>query len=81
MLVSYFKKFFVILFCFTFFSAQYNISISAPVKKGNKIGTVEILDENDKLITEGDVTVDKDIKKANFFDYLAMNFKTIIQGK
>ena len=33
MIVSYFKKFFVILFCFTFFSAQYNISISAPVKK------------------------------------------------
>ena len=54
--------------------------IEAPITKKDIIGTVEILDENNKLITEGDVVVDKDIKKANFFDYLSMNFKTIIQG-
>lgn len=64
---------------------EYKISlninkIKAPVKKGDVVGTVEIMDNNGKLILEENVTVNKNIKKANFFNYLKRNIKTITSG-
>ena len=54
--------------------------IKAPVKKGNIIGKVEILDEEGRLVAEKDVTVNKTIKKSNYFDYLKKNYKKITLG-
>lgn len=54
--------------------------VIAPLKKGDKVGTAEILDNDGKLIMEVDVTVKKDIKKANYFDYIKKNLKTITTG-
>ena len=54
--------------------------IIAPVKKGDVVGTVEILDKEGKLIAEKDVTVEKNIDKANYFDYFKKNYKKITMG-
>lgn len=54
--------------------------VIAPLKKGDKVGTAEILDNDGKLIMEVDVTVKKDIKKANYFDYIKKNLETITTG-
>ena len=54
--------------------------ITAPVRKGDKIGIVEIINKDGKIITEADVTVVKNIDKANYFDYLKKNLRSILQG-
>jgi len=49
---------------------SYNVhvdNLEAPIKKGDKIGTIEILESNN-IIKEVDLTVDEDIEKANIFD-------------
>ena len=55
-------------------------NINAPVKKGDIVGKAEIMDNNGKLIAEKDVTVVKDIKKANYLDYIKKNFKVVTLG-
>ena len=55
--------------------------IKAPVKVGDIVGTAEIIDSEGNIIDEVDVTVEKDIKKANILDYLLRNLKTIGFGK
>ena len=42
-------------------------SIKAPIKKGEKVGTLDIY-ENEKKIDQIEVTVKTDVKKANFLD-------------
>ena len=54
--------------------------IKAPVKVGDIVGKVQILDKNGKLITEENVTVTKDVNKANYFDYLKKNYRVITSG-
>ena len=54
--------------------------IKAPVKTGDKVGTAEILDNDGKFVMESDVTVTKNIDKANYFDYLKKNLKIINTG-
>ncbi|MBE6161246.1 MAG: D-alanyl-D-alanine carboxypeptidase [Firmicutes bacterium] len=54
--------------------------VEAPVKKGQVVGKAEIVDKEGKIISEEDVTVTKDIKKADFFDYVKKNYKTITMG-
>lgn len=54
--------------------------ITAPVKKGDVVGKAEIMDNDGKLVTEKDVTVVKDILKANYFDYIKKNYKNITLG-
>ena len=55
--------------------------IKAPVKVGDIVGTAEIIDSEGNIVDEVDVTVEKDIKKANILDYMLINLKTIGFGK
>lgn len=57
-----------------------NNKLKAPIKVGDKVGKLEILDNNNKLITEGDITITKNVKKASYFDYLIRNIKISISG-
>ncbi len=62
----------------------FNIKVSkikAPVKKGDVVGQAEIIDNEGNIVDEVDVTVDQDINKANLWDYLFKNFKTLASGK
>ncbi len=61
-----------------------NISIDkieAPVKKGDKVGVAEILDNEGNLVTKVGITVNKDIKKANLWDYFKRNLNMLLGGK
>lgn len=63
---------------------KYNIkidSLEAPLKKGDKVGTVKIVDEEGTLVKEASITVIEDIKKAGFFDYFKKNFRESLIGK
>ena len=55
--------------------------IKAPVNKNDKIGTAEIIDQDGNIVDEVDLTVKESIKKANIFDYMLRNIKTITAGK
>lgn len=55
--------------------------IKAPVKVGDVVGTAEIIDSEGNIVDKVDVTVEKDIKKANILDYMLRNLKTIGFGK
>ena len=56
-------------------------TIKAPVKKGAIVGSAEIIDNEGNIVDEVDVTVNKDILKANLFDYILRNFKMFARGK
>ena len=56
-------------------------TIKAPVKKGDIVGTAEIIDNNGNIIDEVDVTVKEDIKKATLLDYLIRNITIFSKGK
>lgn len=63
---------------------KYNYKIKkdkvvAPLKSGDKVGTL-IIYANDIKIKEYDLTIDKDVKKANYFDYFKKNMKYFIRG-
>lgn len=55
--------------------------IKAPVKLGDIVGSAEIIDAEGNIIDEVNVTVKKEIKKANLLDYLIRNIKIIGAGK
>lgn len=60
--------------------SKYNFKIDiekivAPVKKGNVIGKVQILNEDNKIINEVDITVKEDVKKANIWDLFLRNLR------
>lgn len=62
----------------------YNLKIDklkAPLKKGNKVGTVEILDNEGLIVREEEVTIESDITKSSFIGMVLENFLTIIRGK
>lgn len=57
-----------------------NISkITAPVKKGDKVGTINIIEDN-TIISTIDATVKEDIAKANILTIYLRNLKEIISG-
>lgn len=57
-----------------------NISkIIAPVKKGDKVGTIDIIEDNN-IISTIDATVKEDITKANILTIYLRNLKDIISG-
>lgn len=62
------------------FNLKVNV-IKAPVKKGDVVGTAEIIDSKNNIVDEVDVTVNETIYKANIFDYLLKNFKLVVGGK
>jgi len=55
--------------------------LKAPLKIGDKVGTVEIIDNEGHIIDEVEITVDENVKKASLFDYLVRNFKIVSGGK
>jgi len=55
--------------------------IKAPIKKDSEVGTAEIIDNEGNIIKEVKIIIKEDIVKANFWDYLKMNLKTITSGK
>ncbi len=54
-------------------------TIKAPVKKGDKVGKIEVI-ENNQVIMETIATVDTNIKKANIFTIYLRDLKDIISG-
>lgn len=62
----------------------YNLKIDklkAPLKKGTKVGTIEILDNEGLIVREEEVTIESDITKSSFIGMVLENFLTIIRGK
>ena len=53
--------------------------IIAPVKKGDKVGTIDIIEDNN-IISTIDATVKEDISKANFLTIYLRNLKELIRG-
>ncbi len=53
--------------------------IIAPIKKGDKVGTIDIIEDNN-IISTIDATVKEDISKANFLTIYLRNLKEIISG-
>ena len=51
--------------------------IVAPVNKGDKVGTIDILEDN-KVISTIEATVKEDINKASIFTILYRNIKNIV---
>ena len=49
--------------------------ITAPVKKGDVIGKVKVLDDKGILISEVDITVNENVLKANLWDLFKRNLK------
>ena len=53
--------------------------LKAPIKKGDVVGKIKVI-ENGNIISEADVTVDKNIDKAGYFTMLIRNLKEIISA-
>lgn len=53
--------------------------IIAPVKKGDKVGTIDVIEDNN-IISTIDATVKEDILKANILTIYLRNLKEIISG-
>lgn len=63
-------------------SYEYKINVDkvkAPIKKGDVIGNLEILDNGNVAYTV-DLTVKEDVEKSSFFNILKDNFKIIFCG-
>ena len=54
--------------------------ISAPIKKGDKVGKINII-ENNKIIMTKDATVSENINKANIIIVYLRNLLNIATGK
>lgn len=52
-------------------------NLKAPIKKGDVVGKIKVI-ENGNIISEADVTVDKNIDKAGYFTMFIRNLKEII---
>lgn len=62
---------------------SYNIEdykVKAPVKKGDVVGQLQVIDNNGKTIKTVDLTVNEDIKKQNILTLFTRNLKTILTG-
>jgi len=55
--------------------------VTAPIKKGDVIGMLEVIDNEGNIIREAELTIKEDIKKANVWDLFVRNLKTIVSGK
>ena len=53
--------------------------IKVPIKKGEKVGTLEVI-ENDKVIRTVNLTVMEDIEKCNIIELYLKNLKNIVSG-
>lgn len=65
---------------------KYSYSIAtdplvAPIKKGDVVGHVSVIDESGNIVDELEVTVNKDIKKSNIIENFIKNLKHLTTGK
>lgn len=64
------------------YTINVNVSkIIAPVKKGDKVGVAEIIDNEGNIITNVGITVKENIKRANMWDYIKRNLNAAMSGK
>ena len=56
-------------------------TLVAPLKKGSKVGSAEIIDNEGNIITNVDITVSEDIDKANLWDFFKRNINIFVSGK
>lgn len=63
------------------FNIKINKKIKAPVKNGDKIGSVEIIDNEGHIILEEPVTIKENIKKANLCNLFKRNLNELTSGK
>ena len=56
-------------------------SLVAPIKKGDIVGHVSVIDESGNVIDELEVTVNTDIKKSNIIENFIKNLKHLTTGK
>ena len=54
--------------------------LKAPLKKGDVVGTLKIK-EDGKVIRKVKLTVDKNVKKANYLELLGRNIRDMVTGK
>lgn len=54
--------------------------ITAPVAKGDVVGSMEIIDDSGKVVDIVEVVINESIDKHNFFTLFIENFKNIING-
>ena len=62
---------------------SYNLKtydIYAPINKGDIVGTLEVIDNNGKLVKEVNVTVGENVKKNSFISLFKNYFKKIVNG-
>lgn len=62
---------------------KYNIDtydIKAPVKKGDIVGKLEVIDNNGKSIKKIDLTINTNIKKHNILTLFIRNLKIVLTG-
>lgn len=57
----------------------YYDQISLPIKKGDKIGKIDIL-YNGKVLKSSDLCASNDVKKVNYFKYLFSDLKNVMSG-
>ena len=55
--------------------------IVAPLKKGDVVGSAEIIDNEGNIVTNVNITIEEDILKAKFWDYFKRNINTFVSGK
>ena len=55
--------------------------VTAPIKKGDTVGTVEIKDKDGLIVREEELTVKEDVKKINYIRLFFKNLKILIKGK
>ncbi len=54
--------------------------IKAPISKGSKVGSVEIIDEDSNIIREEELIIDEDINKISFIKLLFKNLRVLLTG-
>lgn len=62
---------------------SYNItkySVSAPLKKGDVVGSIEVIDNNGQVVKNTDLIINEDIDKHSFFSLYYDMLKKIING-
>lgn len=63
------------------FNIKMDKKIKAPIKNGDVIGSVEIIDNEGNIILEKPVTIKENIKKANLWDLFKRNLNELTSGK
>ena len=50
------------------------------IKEGKKVGTLQVKYKN-KVVKTADITIDRDVQKANLWDLFKRNMSLVVRGK